>query len=166
MRTSPTHRIFSSKTSFSFGPELPIIEGMKRIAILLSLLVACAHQGPENQLDPRIAENALNEWTDTGMPAGECSEQVDQITVRFLGQLAAQRACHVVDEICGCINSKLEIVLVEEPGCSVEVSLQHELRHWLAQCSLGHSDFYHSTDEVWYPMADGRQVRSDADFRN
>lgn len=106
------------------------------------------------------AEQALRDWEQQGLPAGTCSQEVGELSL-----VVVPRAQIETDEYCGAENAGMNVlacfmyagsmptvVMRSQMVGDFEQTIEHELRHWLAQCSAydPSGDPEHDNAAVWY----------------
>lgn len=116
-------------------------------------------EAPPNTYDFAVAQR--NDWYAHGNPSisNGCQLALLKLYVSYLPQAQAQATCGVDARLYGCLIGNTIVVDQAIQGTRrVRYVMAHEMRHWLAGCSMGTVDGAHAIDAVWYPY-EGVSIR-------
>lgn len=125
---------------------------MKSATLTLVLVLVGCVQLPEGEPVPvGVAEAALEEWQAQGLPTGACAAELELLRLE-VGDAA--ELCNVERKYQpgGCYYDAHNLIVVEAAlrGPDHDSALQHELRHWMSQCSGLGADPDHANAQIWY----------------
>ena len=145
---------------------------MKRFAVMLVALClggsTCEDdylnqpEDPPNTYD--FARAQRDDWYAHGNPliSRGCALALITLHVSYESQAMMQSppACAAGDaRLYGCMDGNTIVVAMSIQGTRrVRYVEAHELRHWLAACSMGTPDGNHAIDAVWFPY-EGVSIR-------
>lgn len=141
--------------------------------LVVPILCGCMNYDSAATLDfpDARAREALTAWQAQGLPTGTCADEIARMQL-----VVVPRDSIETDAYCGSENAGMNvlgcfvydgdaptIVLRSQLTLSVEDSIEHELRHWMAMCSGydGTGDPEHDDARMWFL----RGLREDWDYR-
>lgn len=137
---------------------------------LVTLTSGCYVQSQYGEPMPiETVDAALEGWVKEGNPAtARCMDEAGELTMMDASKDEMLSKCpDAKNTTVGCTvhgtdwdGERHTSFLIREDlqGVVREDTIEHELRHWMAACSLGDSDHNHSNPHVWY-LHNGRDVR-------
>jgi hypothetical protein len=121
---------------------------------VLVLMSGCAMELPAGEpMDQAVVEAALAEWQGRGLPMGSCVAEKESLRIA-VGNAA--EVCNVDPKYrpAGCYFGAPDLLIVVEASIAntteYDISIQHELRHWLGECSGLGLDSDHQDGQLWY----------------
>jgi hypothetical protein len=146
---------------------------MKKLIPVFLLFVLCSASTCEDDYlnQPEAPPNTWNfavqqrdDWYAHGDPLISlgCQRQLILLYVSYESQAMMQShpACAAGDaQLYGCLDGNTIVVASSIQGTRrVRYVMAHEMRHWLAGCSMGTPDGNHAIDAVWFPY-EGVDIR-------
>lgn len=137
------------------------LPGVKAALVGLLLWGGCAMEATPGTrpLSLNRSEQALADWQAHGNYVGECEQDLDLIVLlEAVNSREAQTYCRAPEAVLGCMDDNTLVYDGSQSPGQLELTIEHEMRHWLAGCAYGIVDGNHEHPAFWYDYH-GRSVR-------